>query len=172
MKKHRIARETVPVNCSIFMTLLGATMIPIFISAYRNGVVFSDLAFPALMGLICLFFGFFYLFLDRPLGKCSVDEESITMYRGLRTRRFRWEEIIESDIVCALKNGKETFWVYFSTKRLTEEERKDFLKKGRKDVESVAYFQYDRKLLQEAMQYMPNRFAEKLNYKRMTLCLG
>ena len=172
MKKHRIARETVPINVSILITLLGAAMIPIFISAYKNGVDALNLVIPVLMGLICLFFGFFYLLLDRPLGTCSVDEEGIRMYRGLRMRRFRWEEIVESDIVYALRNEKETFWVYFSTRCLTEEERKDFLKKGRRDEESVAFFQFDKKLLQEAEQYMPKQFAEKLNYKRMTLCLG
>ncbi|MBQ6116487.1 MAG: PH domain-containing protein [Oscillospiraceae bacterium] len=173
MKKHSVSRKKLPVSYSVFVVLLFVGMVAILISANKNGVEITDpdMVAPSLVLIVGIISGFCFIF-DRPLGRYTVDEEGITTYRGFRTRHFLWEEFVECDIVCAMKYEKETFWVYFSTRHLAEEERKDFLKKGRKDAESVAYFQYEKKLLQEAVQYMPKQFAEKLNYKRMTLCLG
>lgn len=82
---------------------------------------------------------------------------------GLKTWNHRWSDFVDCGIADVYIGDGYAFWVYYSNRKLTREEKKDFLKKTRRDLANIAFFQYNKKILEEILPLMPLHFAEKIS---------
>ena len=124
--------------------------------------------------LIFLFYVFgiiSYLYIalrDMPFAKFSVSEEGITESVGIKTYFHSWAEFQEYGIIGSHVEYvmgtpvAETYWIYFSTTYLTSRERQHFLRKTRKDLSKIAFFQYNQTILNEIIPILPEMIASKL----------
>ena len=71
-----------------------------------------------------------------------------------------WLEIRDCGIISVSVGDGRTFWIYFSERTLTIEEKKDFLRKTRRDLANIAFFQYNTDVLQEVLPSMPDEIAD------------
>lgn len=123
--------------------------------------------------LVTLFCGFYLLFFDAPCGKFSFDDTGITLFVGFQAyhhdwEQFRWANIIPISVdSIGSKTVANMYVVYFSTRYLTAEERKDFMGKGRKDLNCVAWFQYRSNLVSEMIECLPSQLADFLHTKHV-----
>ena len=99
---------------------------------------------------------------DFQCGSIAVDFEGISMKIGSKTIRHAWTEFTEAGIVVVHAGSNKSFWVYFSKNRLTYEEKHVFLSKTRRNLDSLAFFQYRKEVLQEVMPYVPDQLAQEL----------
>jgi hypothetical protein len=79
-----------------------------------------------------------------------------------------WDQFIEYDIVgvsVETADAAHTFWVYCSTKMLTQKEKDKFLFKTRFKLDMVHYFQYCEEPFNEMLKYIPEDAAENLKWK-------
>ena len=100
---------------------------------------------------------------DFQAGSFYVDKNGITMCIGLRKYFHAWEDFRDQGFVAAnAGHGYSTYWVYYSTRTLTIAEKNVFLRKTRRDLNNIAFFQYDPKLFQEILPMMPHALAERV----------
>lgn len=93
-----------------------------------------------------------------------------------RKRHFiQWSEIVDAGII-GIGNGSvgvgavsDTYWVYFSTYFLSEHERMCFLSKTRRDLNRIAFFQYNPKIVLEIMSVLPEKISQKITYQESLL---
>lgn len=124
--------------------------------------------------IICAigFFSFIYSTLfDFQFGTCHIDEDGITLHIGFKKHHHRWEEFTDCDIVGVSvdsvggKNVANAYWVYFATNPLTYKEKVNFLRKTRRDLKRIAFFQYNAKILDSVLPFIPEQFRGKLKEK-------
>ena len=100
------------------------------------------------------------LFLDFPTGTFSINQDGIAMRVGFMKRSRTWEEIVECGLISnSICGSKSIPIVYFSTRHLTNEERSAFLRKTRRDLAHIAFFECNAKFLQKAYPLMPTEYA-------------
>ena len=158
-KKHRVSKGYLGlfVGCIIFFILVTAYFW--FTYPVLNGY-FITIAIISLLGSIC---GIYCMSFDMLCGKFSVDENGIRMYGGFKSYFHPWETIKECDVAWArTANDGGTYWIYFSERHLTIEEKRRFLSKTRRDLESIAYFQYSAALVEELHPLLPPEIARQL----------
>ena len=117
-------------------------------------------------------------FLDDPiLGRYSFDTQGVTFYTPLRETSFRYDECAEIGFTqwvggSTLHNQKYIYYIYFSKKMLTDEQRhflflgRSKTKRGKRNMplyqSEYALFQYQPDVFSEFIQYVPEQFREKL----------
>jgi len=129
-----------------------------------------DLIFFHAIGVMGIILALYCIFFDLPTAKFSFDKEGITMYVGVRKHEFKWSEFACAGIV-PVNVGKDgsgsyTFWVYFSKTYLTEKEKIDFLRKTRRDLDRVAYFEYNEAVFSQIMEVIPEKLRKQLIWDR------
>ena len=120
------------------------------------------------VSLIGIGIGLWEIFMDFPTGKFWMDKDSFTMRIGFKNYRMTWDQFIEYDIVSVSVesgNAASTFWIYCSTKYLTQKEKQWFLFKTRSKLNMVHYFQYSKEPAEEMLKYIPEDAAESLKWK-------
>lgn len=110
----------------------------------------------------------YQILFDFHFGKFSVDTSGIFMYIGFKTHFLSWDAIQDCGIlgICVESTGgaevADTYWVYFSTDYLSPLEQQRFLRKTRRDLKRVAYFQYNKETLHAVLPSIPEKFATVL----------
>ena len=124
-----------------------------------------------IMAGVVIFCGLYLIFFDAPSGKFSYDSNGITLFVGFKSYHHKWDEFKWLDVIpisvesIGAKTIANMYVVWFSTRCLSLEERRDFMGKGRKDLNSVAWFQYRPELVSEIIGYLPIELAELLQKK-------
>ncbi len=116
-----------------------------------------SIAIVCILGVVLIVY---QLFFDFQASRFSVDINGITMYVGLKKWYHAWLEIRDCGIISVSVGDGRTFWIYFSERTLTIEEKKDFLRKTRRDLANIAFFQYNTDVLQEVLPSMPDEIAD------------
>lgn len=168
--KYRISKFYIGVYILAFIFILVINALTIYgIIDYSN--THEDLYFVVFCGLLAVIGDVAYLYqvlFDFQFGSFSVDETRITLYIGFKKYCHRWEEFNDCDVVgvsvdsVAGKNVANAYWVYFATRPLTQKEKIDFLRKTRRDLSRIAFFQYNPQTLQAVLPYLPERFQRVL----------
>lgn len=99
---------------------------------------------------------------DFQCGSFAVDSEGISMRIGMKTVRHSWSEFAAAGIIVVSAGSNKSFWVWFSKYRLTSEEKHVFLSKTRRDLNSIAFFQYRKDVLQAVLPDVPDLLAQEL----------
>lgn len=122
------------------------------------------------------FAGYLYeIFFGFQFGKFSVDQEGITMIIARKRHFIQWSEIVDAGIIgignesVGVGAVSDTYWVYFSTYFLSEHERMCFLSKTRRDLNRIAFFQYNPKVVSEILTVIPAKISEKITYQESLL---
>ncbi len=166
MKKYRISRYYASICIGGFCFSLFATVFLIWCYCHTE----EDIE-----GFV---YWFIFLFLFPGVGTCvvflylgisqfvfssfCVDEKGITMNVAFKKYYHPWEKLADLGFIYVYINKGGLYWLYFSERLLSPNERRWFLKSVRHALNSVAYFQYDEKTLQEILPCMPESIAEKL----------
>ena len=147
MKEYPVSNHTTGIY------ILGLVFIlPLFWFAYISYGLYAD-GDKGMLFLTILLFSFatigtilfiYLIFFDMPR-KYSFDTDGFYLKFGVKTRRFRWEDITDCGIVKILMNDRYTYWVFFSRRILTQKERTKFLRKTRYERGNAAYFEYTKK---------------------------
>jgi hypothetical protein len=173
MKKYPISKfYYVMIVITIISAILG-TLICLYFTkmAFLENLKTSDkieiIIMPA-VGIITIGLCLWEIFMDFPTGKFWLDKDSFTMRIGFKNYRMTWDQFIEYDIVgvsVESGNAAHTFWIYCSTKYLTQKEKQWFLFKTRSKLNMVHYFQYSKEPAEEMLKYIPEDAAENLKWK-------
>ena len=133
------------------------------------------------------FFGYAWKFFDDPiLGKFSFDKTGVTFYTPLRIITFPYDECAEIGFTRwiaggAIANRRYLYYIFFSKKTLTEEQRA-YLFEGRsknkrgkhnKPLYQSEYvlFQYRPDVFADFIECVPERFRNKLIQEKENLDL-
>lgn len=115
------------------------------------------------LGIILMVYS---LLFDFHGGRFAVDADGILVYVGLKCYKHPWESLTHCGIVDvdvgSVSNEVDTYWIYFSNHRLTIKERKVFLRKTRRDLVNIAFFQYEHEPFELALQYAPEHLRTQL----------
>ena len=140
-----------------------------FISDYRHGIISVAYLLNPLLELIGIVACGHIAVNDMPFAKIIVSENGITESMGLKRYDHTWIEFVEYGILginmrpVKRASRADTYWVYFSTSPLTPQERIAFLRKTRKDLNRIAFFQYNKTTLREIMPILPDAIASTLD---------
>ena len=173
MKKYPISKfyYGIWVIYIIFMTICAVFGFNLTKEAYLEELETSGKIYCLIFlssGLIGIGIGLWEIFMDFPTGKFWMDKDSFTMRIGFKNYRMTWDQFIEYDIVgvsVESGNAAHTFWIYCSTKYLTQKEKQWFLFKTRSKLNMVHYFQYSKEPAEEMLKYIPEDAAENLKWK-------
>ena len=159
MKKYPISKFYVGiyiVDAAIILPFLafGIYCLTEFMDIY--GIIFTA------VGAIGALAWLYQILFDFPFGSFYVDSSGITMNVGFRKYCHAWNAITDVGFVQANVGDGNTYWVFFSERFLTYDEKRRFLRKTRRDLKSIAYFQYNAAVLKELLPKLPERFAEKI----------
>lgn len=142
------------------LCLLGFPMLGISLYMLSKGV---DASFQLTFSIIGIALALYLFLFDFPGGVFSVDEGKISMRVGLKKRIFPWHEIVECGLINMFAGGSNRISiVYFSSRHLTSDEKDNFLKKTRKDLNHIAYFEPSEKYLEEIYPLLPRNYTEYL----------
>lgn len=173
MKKYPVSSFSVVLFFALLFFLLALSVFSVlelidFVSSYRNGnVLLHCLITPAItvLGLADLLY---IAVKDMPFASLSVSQAGITEKMGFRELFHNWEDFSDCGILknhSKLSEGSfaaNTYWVFFSTDVLSDQEKRLFLRKTRKDLNRIAFFQYQKEMLDEILPFVPQRFADTL----------
>ena len=110
--------------------------------------------------------GLYVVIFDALCGRFIIDEKGITMLTTFKSWYLPWASIKECDTTWTrTANDGGTYFVYLSTRHLTNEEKRKFLSKTRFDLKNIAYFQYSTKLMKNLYPLLPPEIAEQLQQK-------
>ena len=159
-KKYRISPFYIGVYAIGSVFILANLAIGIYALTQWPGWWLSWVMF--LLPLLGMLLIAYQLFLDFQAGTFSVDQRGVTMNIAFRKWFHAWADICSCDVVGVSVGDGETFWVYFADRILSDQEKRDFLRKTRRDLKHIAFFQYNDKILLEIMPLLPPVFADKL----------
>ena len=179
--KYRISKFYIGIYllCLVFLiplTYFDIKCIKLMIESQRTtGNTAYWLLIPSFVTFIG-FVGYLYeIFFGFQFGRFSVDQEGITMIIARKRHFIQWSEIVDAGII-GIGNGSvgvgavsDTYWVYFSTYFLSEHERMCFLSKTRRDLNRIAFFQYNPKIVLEIMSVLPEKISQKITYQESLL---
>ena len=108
----------------------------------------------------------YFLLFDFAGGKFAINADGIRVYVGLKCYTHPWESLTHCGIAVANVGGGtntvDTYWIYFANRRLTVNERRVFLRKTRRDLVNIAFFQYEPEPFELALQYAPEHLRTQL----------
>ncbi len=115
------------------------------------------------VGIVSLIAGIYSVLFDFQFGSFTINSEGITMYVGLRKYRHIWGDFEAAGIV-EVRTGQDrhTPFVWFSSHELTIYEKQTFLSKTRRNLQEIAFFQYDYDTFHEIMPNVPSRLSYQL----------
>ena len=157
---------------------IGTYYICLLIMLVYEALVFSTLTstnlapmdyFDFSIGILGIFLILYIMLTDLPTAKFSFSEEGITMYVGFKKYETPWSEFVSAGLLMKdpakySRGIPNIMWVYFSKTYLTEKEIGYFLYKTRKDLDRIAYFQCEERLLHMVMEKLPDNLREDLEF--------
>lgn len=172
-KKYKISKFYIGVYLMglLFLIPLDIFAIGSVREAVKTGDITLDTIITPAMALIGIAVYLYQILFDFHFGKFSVDASGIFMYIGFKTHFLSWDAIQDCGIlgICVESTGgaevADTYWVYFSTDYLSPLEQQRFLRKTRRDLKRVAYFQYNKETLHAVLPSIPERFATALQQR-------
>ena len=172
-KKYKISKFYIGVYLMglLFLIPLDIFAIGSVREAVKTGDITLDTIITPAMALIGIAVYLYKILFDFHFGKFSVDASGIFMYIGFKTHFLSWDAIQDCGIlgICVESTGgaevADTYWVYFSTDYLSPLEQQRFLRKTRRDLKRVAYFQYNKETLHAVLPSIPERFATALQQR-------
>ena len=116
------------------------------------------------LGLLGVFIYCYMLLFDFPSAKIYFDKNGIYLHIGFKKRFYSWSNIQECAIVKTNipGTGVTLYWVYCSRCPLTAKEKQDFLRKTRRNLDQVVFFQYRKKVISDLLQYIPENLVTSL----------
>ena len=157
MKKYWISKHYLRVFVVELVFLLAWVLAVIYWLTCEISWLSTLVAIFTLIGLI----NFLYiLFFDFQFRTFVVSDQGITMNIGFRQWGHTWEQFKEAGIVGVHLRTGSSYWVYFSERPLSSLEKRLFLCKTRKDLNAIAFFQYNEKALQEILPLAPSKLSE------------
>ena len=164
MKNYRISRK----NALCFLTglvgLLAYDCFSVWV-LFHLGIKWNT-GLPAVIGLIGTAALLYVCFFDFPFGTFSFNERGISMRYGFRERHHGWEQFSDAGTVEVQPAGHggfgPTYFIFFSERALSPEERRVFLSKTRRGLKHVAFFQYDAKVLRKLLPLLPPELSERI----------
>ena len=117
---------------------------------------------PLAVGVISLSAAVYSVLADFQCGSFTVDSEGISMRIGLKTIRHAWSYFSAAGIVTVDTGSSKSLWVWFGKCPLTSEEERVFLRKTRRRLDSMAFFQYRKDVLRAILPDVPNQLAQEL----------
>lgn len=127
----------------------------------KNGFEIVDIV-PLVIFISSLIVAVYSVLTDFQCGSFAVDSEGISMRIGMKTVRHSWSEFAAAGIIVVEAGSSKSFWVCFSKYRLTSEETREFLSKTRRDLDSIAFFQYRKNVLHAVLPDVPDLLAQEL----------
>lgn len=173
MKKYKISKFYI----GVYLAALGL-LIPFYIFVIigaKNTICVGIIDFfsvlPPAIALIGTAVYLYQILFDFHFGKFSVDTNGIFMYIGFKTHFLSWDAVQDCGIlgICVESTGgaevADTYWVYFATYYLSPLEQQRFLRKTRRDLKRIAYFQYNKETLHAVLPSMPEKLATELQQR-------
>lgn len=161
MKKYRISKFYLGVYVAAIPFGLFA-----FISGIRWLMQDHDYNLLPLMlltvGVMGTFLPLYEMIFDFQGGQFYLNAQSICMHIGLKKWMHNWADISDCGVIDTWVGDGRTFWVYFSTRKLTREEKQRFLLETRRDLANIAFFQYNKKIMDEIIPIIPTNISEIL----------
>ena len=169
MKKYWISKSYVSLYLALIVLLLLSSLVVILPApriVREEGVSWgSFIRLWSVWGIGILAILYSILF-DFHGGKYAIDANGIRIYVGLKCYKHPWESLAYCGIVDvdvgSVTNEVETYWVYFANRKLTVKERTAFLRKTRRDLVNIAFFQYEHEPFELALQYAPEHLRTQL----------
>lgn len=121
------------------------------------------------IGIVGILVILYLILTDLPTAKFSFSQDGITMYVGFKKYETPWSEFVSAGLLMKdpakySRGIPNIMWVYFSKTYLTEKEIGYFLYKTRKDLNRIAYFQCEERLLRMVMEKLPDNLREDLEF--------
>lgn len=121
------------------------------------------------IGIVGILVILYLILTDLPTAKFSFSQDGITMYVGFKKYETPWSEFVSAGLLMKdpakySRGIPNIMWVYFSKTYLTEKEIGYFLYKTRKDLNRIAYFQCEERLLRMVMEKLPDNLRENLEF--------
>lgn len=139
-------------------------LIPLVVGLY--GMKFLGVDFYIILSFVAGLVGcviiVYQMVFDFQFAKVVVAPVGITMVVGFKKYYHSWEAIIDYGIVDTYVGDGNIAWLYFSERLLNNDEKKMFLRKTRKDLNSIAFFQYNKSSLQNVISLFPERISTKI----------
>ena len=169
VKKYPVSKFTIGIYIGgiLFAVIVQSIEIWLLVDTGKADMTFY---FVTAMCIVTTSAGLFNILFDLPSAKYSFTQEGITMYMGFRKYEYNWSEFCCAGILAinletyGNLHPSDTFWVYFSKSFLTQQEKIRFLRKTRKDLNRVAFFQYNKPVFDLLMEKLPGNFREELKH--------
>ena len=168
MKKYPVSKFYIVTYCSwLLIILIYEAFLILAVDDSSRGDA-SDYILHA-TGIIAFLLLLCNILTDLPTAKFSFSEEGITMYVGFKKYETPWSEFVSAGLLMKdpdkySRGVPNIMWVYFSKTYLTEKEIGCFLYKTRKDLNRIAYFQCEERLLRMVMEKLPDNLREDLEF--------
>lgn len=169
MRKHNISKFSKWTYCVAFLFIIAGIIFTIV--GYKAVGFTLEVILFSFMSIISVISISWLLFFDAPSGKFSFDSDGITLFVGFKSYHHKWDEFKWLDVIpisvesVGAKTVANMYVVWFSTRCLSLEERRNFMSKGRKDLNCVAWFQYRSDFVSEIIDYLPPHLAIQLQKK-------
>ena len=159
MKKHKISKFYIGIYLAGAIVLLSRLALGIYMLMEFADVYSIVLtAVPAFGCAILLY----QILFDFHFGSFCVDNSGITMNIGFKSYFHAWESVVDYGFVQADVGDGNTYWLYFSERDLSYDEKHRFLRKTRRDLDDIAFFQYNTAILEEILPFLPERLANHI----------
>lgn len=168
MKKYPVSKYYIGTYsiCLLIMLVYEAIFIWAVDDSARSDASYYIVHAIGVLGIILILY---IVLTDLPTAKFSFSEEGITMYVGFKKYETPWPEFVSAGLLMKdpakySRGVPNIMWVYFSKTYLTEKEIGYFLYKTRKDLDRIAYFQCEERLLHMVMEKLPDNLREDLEF--------
>ena len=168
MKKYPVSKYYIGTYsiCLLIMLVYEAIFIWAVDDSARSDASYYIVHAIGALGIILILY---IVLTDLPTAKFSFSEEGITMYVGFKKYETPWPEFVSAGLLMKdpakySRGVPNIMWVYFSKTYLTEKEIGYFLYKTRKDLDRIAYFQCEERLLHMVMEKLPDNLREDLEF--------
>ncbi len=133
-----------------------------FITGFQTGDPSLDCLITPVFVAVGIVASIIIAFRDMPFARFWVSKSGITESMGFRKYYHDWDDFqdygiigLTANSVMGIKEVGKTYWVYLSATSLSQSEKNRFLHKTRKDLNHIAFFQYNKEILQKVLPVMP-----------------
>ena len=156
MKKYQISKFYVGIYIVGAVFLLASLILGIWLLIDAIDVPAITLVAASIVGLFAILYQVLF---DFQFGRFWVDRSGITMEVGFRRCFHAWDAVTDFGFVKADVGDGYTYWLYFSERTLSYDEKCRFLRKTRRDLKNIAFFQYNADDLRELLPKLPEQIA-------------
>lgn len=160
MKKVRISKFYIGIYVVGLSLCLLTAAIGIYGAIFLGKKIFT--VAPLIIGSFGCVMIIYQLLFDFQFGSVYFNSEGIIMNIGGRKIHHPWESIVDYGFINSNVGDGDISWIYFSERPLNEEEKRQFLKKTRRDIHTIAFFQYNEVSLRSIIPVLPAEISAKI----------